>query len=378
VTDPVTSIMDEFAAATGLTTPSPPRRYLWTDAHAVCNFLTLHRRSGDARQLDLAAALVDQVHRVLGRHRPDDARRGWISGLGEQEGARHPTAGGLRIGKPLPERQPGEPYDARLEWDRDGQYFHYLTKWMHALNAMAAASGDAQYRRWAEELALAGHRGFRAGPPERPVHALYWKMSIDLSRPLVASSGQHDPLDGLITCLVLRAHRPAADTGNRNALDEAIAELAAQCSGRDWFTDDPLGVGGLLFDVGRLAQLEISGHGRHVDDLMPEVIAAAVAGTRRFLATPTLSRSGRHRLAFRELGFAIGLHAARHVLGMAALPAEQHHALSDLADLTPAAGLIEQFWLEQRMLNGSGWNDHKDINDVMLATSLAPDVFLTI
>jgi hypothetical protein len=29
-------------------------------------------------------------------------------------------------------------------------------------------------------------------------------MSIDLSRPLVDSRGQHDPLDGLVTCLELR------------------------------------------------------------------------------------------------------------------------------------------------------------------------------
>jgi hypothetical protein len=46
----------------------------------------------------------------------------------------HPTRGGLRIGKQLPERRPGEPYDPQVEWDRDGQYFHYLTKWMHALD----------------------------------------------------------------------------------------------------------------------------------------------------------------------------------------------------------------------------------------------------
>jgi hypothetical protein len=41
--------------------------------------------------------------------------------------------GGLRIGKPLKERGANEPIDESLEWDRDGQYFHYLTKWMHAL-----------------------------------------------------------------------------------------------------------------------------------------------------------------------------------------------------------------------------------------------------
>jgi hypothetical protein len=34
----------------------------------------------------------------------------------------------LRIGKQLAERRPGERFDERLEWERDGQYFHYLTR----------------------------------------------------------------------------------------------------------------------------------------------------------------------------------------------------------------------------------------------------------
>ena len=97
-------LMDEFAEATGLADGRQARRYLWTDAFAVCNFLGLHRQTGEGRYLDLALRLVDQVHHVLGRHRPDDPRQGWIGGRAEDEGERHPTRGGLRIGKPLPER----------------------------------------------------------------------------------------------------------------------------------------------------------------------------------------------------------------------------------------------------------------------------------
>ena len=68
-----------------------------------------------------ATDLIDHVHRGLGRYRSDDVRQGWISGLDEQAGHHHPTKGGLRIGKPLKERQLGEPINERLEWDRDGQ-----------------------------------------------------------------------------------------------------------------------------------------------------------------------------------------------------------------------------------------------------------------
>ena len=78
--------MRGFAERTGLTSDRPERRYLWTDAFAVCNFLDLARRTGDRSHADLALRLVDRVHHVLGRHRADDARTGWISGLGEREG----------------------------------------------------------------------------------------------------------------------------------------------------------------------------------------------------------------------------------------------------------------------------------------------------
>ena len=58
-------IMLEFADATGLSDKSrEPRRYLWTDAFAVCNYLELYRETGEQTFLDLALKLVDQVHNV--------------------------------------------------------------------------------------------------------------------------------------------------------------------------------------------------------------------------------------------------------------------------------------------------------------------------
>src|SRR5438128_9763314 len=67
-------LMAGFAGSTGLDPEGPPRRYLWTDAFAVCNYLGLHRARGTPRDLELALRLVDQVHHTLGRHRPDDPR----------------------------------------------------------------------------------------------------------------------------------------------------------------------------------------------------------------------------------------------------------------------------------------------------------------
>ena len=109
--DMARSIMTEFADLTGLAGGQAPKRYLWTDAFAVCNFLELYRQTGEEEYRRLALRLVEQVHHVLGRHRAGDPRTGWISGLSESEGERHPTRGGLRIGKPLNERQPDERFD---------------------------------------------------------------------------------------------------------------------------------------------------------------------------------------------------------------------------------------------------------------------------
>jgi hypothetical protein len=205
ITSRVQEIMLEYARVTGLEPVSDlPKRYLWTDAFAVCNYLELFHRTHDAGWRNLAERLVGQVHHTLGRHREDDPRKGWISGLSEGEGEMHPTQRGLRIGKRLNERKPGVPYDDRLEWDRDGQYFHYLTKWMHALNRMSRVTREQKYNQWAIELAQAAHDGFTYVPLSGGRPRMYWKMSTDLSRPLVPSMGQHDPLDGFITFSVLQ------------------------------------------------------------------------------------------------------------------------------------------------------------------------------
>jgi hypothetical protein len=189
----IEELMRRFAMETGLQGTGKPRRYLWTDAFAVCNFLELHCLTGDDEYQTLALLLVDQVHRVLGRHRDDDPRDGWISGLGDGAGSAHPTRGGLRIGKKLPERRPDEPFDEPLEWERDGQYFHYLTKWMHALHCVSMETGITIYDGWARELAAAAHAGFTRQPPSGGPKRLCWKMSIDLSRPLVPAMGHGPP-----------------------------------------------------------------------------------------------------------------------------------------------------------------------------------------
>ena len=378
-------IMTEFAELTGLIEDGPRKRYLWTDAFAVCNFLELYRQTGEEQFKHLALSLVDQVHTILGRHREDDSRTGWISGLDEKEGQKHPTRGGLRIGKELNERQPGDPFDEGLEWDRDGQYYHYLTKWMHALDCLSRATADSTCSRWAIELAKAAHSSFTYVPTFGGQKRMHWKMSIDLSRPLIPSMGHHDPLDGYVTYQELQASAAGnfEKQGQPN-LDAEIADMAKICKGKSWATDDPLGIGGLLFDLCRVGQL-IAGENSELTDLFQTLSDSSLQSLQVYSRNNSFELPAQYRLAFRELGLAIGLRGVEklHVLFEKQLHIpkrgnELHSQTADLMRYSPWSEAIETFWLEPRNRQVDSWTAHRHINMVMLATSLAPDGFLRV
>jgi hypothetical protein len=371
--------MARFADRTGPSFSRSSRRYLWTDAFAVCNFLGMARLTGEDRYRELALRLVDQVHHTLGMHRPDDRRTGWLPGADET----HPTRGGLRIGKPLRERLEGEPFDAQLEWERDGQYFHYLTKWMHALDQVSRSTREPRFNRWARELAEAAFIGFSPASPADGQRRLVWKMSVDLSRPLVPSMGQHDALDGFITCTQLRTTasifpgRPAGP-----GLERETAALAAMSDASDWTTSDPLGIGGLLSDAWRVRQLMSQGA---LEDTawLARLLAAALAGLQHHAGENDLRQPAAQRLAFRELGLAIGLTAIGRLgsegsigtvgsgrgAGVSAL-------LQRLDSYRSLGSAIERFWLDREHRETPSWSAHRDINEVMLATALMPEGFL--
>jgi hypothetical protein len=368
--------MSAFAGRTGLYPASANQlRYLWTDAFAVCNFLELFVRTGDQIYRRHATDLIDRVHHVLGRYRADDDRHGWISGSDEEAGSRHPTRGGLRIGKPLPERRAGDPFDERLEWDRDGQYFHYLTKWMHALCRAAIVTDHSAHAQEALELAAAAFSGFARKSASGDVMGIYWKMSTDLSRPLTFATGLHDGLDGLITFREVR-HVTSKIQLKTSAIDltGAIISLSNLCRDGFWGTNDPLGMGGLLFDACRLSQLPRL-HGD--DHLLDGIMQGCRDGIEALLTGQLLTRSTSQRLAFRELGLAIGLKALPIILEASEETATR---LSNrrLLQWQSLAEEIIGAWLSRAQSNDQMWHAHQDINDVMLATALVPNTFLSV
>jgi len=376
--DVACKIMMDFSYRTGILGSEKPKRYLWTDAFAVCNFLAIYKLKKDKTYLDLALKLVEQVHHVLGKHRGDDGRTGWISGLNDDEAEKHPTIGGLRIGKKLPERGLNEPLNWDLEWDRDGQYYHYLTKWMHALNKVFLTTGEEKYLIWAIELAKRAHSAFTYTTPNGK-RSMYWKMSIDLSRPLVESMGQHDPLEGYIVYNELQL--AASNLKNIPSLEWEIKDILEIVNQEKyWFTNDPLGIGELLSNAYKIVELMFN---RSIIDneLLIKVLEAAYVSLEVYLDKGLFNLPAYYRLPFREFGLSIGLKSMMKLKEMInefreSIPEEAKSLIKLISLYTPLTEKIEKFWIESRNRKYKTWKEHVDINEIMLVTSLIPNGYI--
>jgi hypothetical protein len=355
-------LMHDFAQRTGLLNDGDniAQRYLWTDAFAVQTFFSLTHALRDDIYKTYALKLIDAVHHVLGRFSPNDLRKGWISGYSEEEGEKHPTAGGLRIGKKLPERKPNERFEDRLEWERDGQYFHYLTRWIQALLATEQETGEGRYALWAAELMKAGARFIdRSSEGTR----MFWKMSIDLSRPLISSMGAHDPLDGLV-CAISIMERGYGNDPEQRAI---LKDLKLCCEGRDWATVDALGIGGLLLNLARLAGMNVPGK-ELPENVQPQnLLQDALYGLEWTKTKFNPKKPATERLAFRECGLSLGL---RVIMGLKEKPGSVLWGLEKTDRFIFLANDIEAFWIDPKNQSSPTWTEHLDINAISLAASL--------
>lgn len=134
------------------------KRYLWTDAYGLMLYVSLFRHFNDKIYLDKSELLVKNVKSILGRKK------------------------GFRIGE---------------DPERDGQYFHYLTKWMYALNELGRLI--PKYHHEAVQLAKDVHPHFFV-----PNIGMIWKMEEDLSKPYRGYGfGGLDSYDAFVTYRVL-------------------------------------------------------------------------------------------------------------------------------------------------------------------------------
>ncbi|KAI9045738.1 uncharacterized protein KD926_007039 [Aspergillus affinis] len=321
-------------------------RYLWTDAFGVINFLTLHRETAlqqtspvpNDRYLILACRLVETVHEILGRTR---------DGLNRLPGATdtNPLGGGLRIGKP----------DATGP-DAEGQYHHYLTVWMFALNRLSLATGDPIYNRQAVALAQVIHPRFFVGRESaRP--RMVWKMAVDLSAPMVVSEGNLDPVDGYVVFRLLQAAAKQAGEGIVLADEIVDYRRIMRRRGEHYVSEDPLDLGMTMWTVHWFVEKEewatrLAGQAdERVDDL--------------FEVERYFERSIKSRLAFREFGTCLGLQCI----------SEQLSEKEGAVDLKAHADSILDFW-EPYMEQSLGTpEDLRPITKVMYASALLPGAF---
>ncbi|KAL2848606.1 hypothetical protein BJX68DRAFT_267472 [Aspergillus pseudodeflectus] len=329
-------------------------RYLWTDAFGVVNLLTLHRETSRSPEsaaanlyLTLAARLIATVHETLGRTRDGSSR---LPGASDN----NPLGGGLRIGK----------MDADGP-DGDGQYHHYLTLWMFALNRMSLASGDRTYNDSAIALARAIHgpffasRGLEGGKKPRMV----WKMNSSLDEVLVGSEGNLDAVDGFVIFRLLQATNERFD-GERGAgvLKEEIDDYrrVMERKGRHFVSSDPLDLGMTLWTMQWVAN----------EDWAEEIVESCFERVYDLLETSQhLSRNLKYRLAFREFGTALGIKC------MSSQDPEKERSV----DLRAYADRILENWastmeisLGDERMNHNTPAGMKAITRVMYAAALVP------
>jgi hypothetical protein len=175
---------------------------------------------------------------------------------------------------------------------------------------------------------------------------------------------------------------PEADAGPE--LEDDARRFRAMVDEDALASPDPLGIGGLLVDAFRLQQL--TRQGASVEDgLLESLLTASLAGLEYYVRSGELQAGAEYRLAFRELGLTIGLHAVER-LRQTLESGEEHTPRPDgvgglLRALTRYSRVgreIESFWRQPAHQGTRAWLEHRDINDVMLATSLAPDGYLVL
>ncbi|RAH83502.1 hypothetical protein BO86DRAFT_40462 [Aspergillus japonicus CBS 114.51] len=316
---PITTIRDPAQWTPPAQSGGHRGRYLWTDAFGVLNFLTLHRETALHHQpqnqpqpptkdhyLTLATTLITTVHRTLGTTRASP------STPLPPATPTNPLAGGLRIGKPHAHGPDG-----------DGQYHHYLTLWMFALNRTAVATGDRTWNDQAVALARAIHPHFvrggsgsgsgsgggggGGGGPHHPPR-MVWKMDVHLEQVLVASEGNLDPVDGWVVFRLLRAtDRWFRRRDQQGPEDELLAgeiedyRRIVQRKGEGFVSHDPLDLGMAMWTAHWFADSKgEEWAGRMAGDCLARV-------DELFERRHFLDRDLRSRLAFREFGTCLGL-----------------------------------------------------------------------
>jgi hypothetical protein len=106
---------------------------------------------------------------------------------------------------------------------------------------------------------------------------------------------------------------------------------------------------------------------------MDAVLEAAYVSLRAFLPKNLIHVPASSRLAFRELGLVIGLRAAEK---LEEIQGASSQIVQRILGFRTLAKRILEFWLKKESRETLTWLEHRNINMVMLATSLVPYGYL--
>lgn len=182
---------------------SSQRRYLWTDSFGLANFVTMAyraRQAGNAQDESdcvwAATRLVEAVHQTLGRPRAESfpmrvSKRGSTKFVGLRIGktrARHETDGGMTY---------------------DGQYWHYIDKWMFAVSRLAVLANNTQLMREALAMMKETLSCFLQVDSKGQAVGVHWKLNSDM-RPIAEMGNAGTSNDALTAYVVLHVMQTAA------------------------------------------------------------------------------------------------------------------------------------------------------------------------
>jgi hypothetical protein len=314
------------------------RRYLWTDAFGVLNFVTMAQRYPESRRavlLDAARQLIDSVHATLGQPRSPT-----LPMAAQADGTPYGYRG-LRIGKVNARTSS----DAGMEYD--GMYWHYLDKWCFALLRYHQVSGDVGALRQAVHLIKTLHPAFMHKSGAGKPLGLRWKVNTDLTP--IAGLGQaypnDDALSGYLMYTLVRHASVGQDVPSIDQECDELGEVARQyiLSGVR-LSADPLGYGLWGWKCQWLGA-EWSG---------------PIRDRLRALAPTALDLTTGMALPFRLYGA---------LLGAQLVPGSP--GLKDAAERVLASGVVEY----EMGVPVGGEEGHSCINKVMLASALDPLAF---
>ena len=166
-----------------------------------------------------------------------------------------------------------------------------------ALNRFSIISGEIEYNDMAISMAESILAKFMTGTSAtRP--RIFWKMSMDLSRPLVASEGNLDPIDGYLTYKLLRSTHGVDSSiiGKETVLLKKIVDSKVD----DYDSSDALDIGMTLWTAHWFNPEE---------EWARRLTRRALACLKVLIQNKRFDGSTARRLAFREFGTALGVNS---------------------------------------------------------------------